>query len=99
MPCLHSVKFNTPSDRLMPYINQGGLWDNQRKYNPQDPDFIGSINIAGVEHKIVGWKSSSTHPQSPCINIKLSDPAPVPMPCVQVDDASLTKEKKDDIPF
>ena len=86
----------------MPYLNQGGLWDNQRKFNPQDPDFVGSINIGGVEHKLVGWKSSSTHPQSPTINIKLSDPNPVPMKYTQADaiaETRLTKEHEDDIPF
>lgn len=89
----------------MAYINQGGLWDNQRKFSPNDPDFVGSINIAGVEYKLVGWKSSSTHPKSPTINMKLSDPKPVPMNEVNFAEAEarvaalLAKEKKDDIPF
>lgn len=74
------------------YLNQGGLWDNQRKYEPKDPDFVGSINIAGVEHKLVGWVSSSTHPNSPAINIKVNA-APVPMQYEK------PKEKKDDVPF
>jgi len=84
----------------MAYINQGGLWDNQRKYEPNDPDFVGSINIAGVDHKIVAWMSSSKNKLAPTINIKVNELAktsvlerPVPM------DYSKTKEKEDDIPF
>jgi len=73
------------------YLNQGGLWDNQRKYEPNDPDFVGSINIAGVEHKIVAWMSTSKNKLAPTINIKLSDPRPVPMPA--------PKDKQDDRPF
>ena len=76
------------------YLNQGGLWDNQRKYEPNDPDFVGSINIEGVEHKIVAWMSTSKNKLAPTINIKLSNPRPVPMP-----EAKATKEKEDDIPF
>jgi len=79
------------------YINQGGLWDNQRKYEPSDPDFVGNINIAGVDHKIVGWMSSSKNKLSPTINIKLSNPRPVPMP--EHRPVAVDKEKKDDIPF
>ena len=76
------------------YLNQGGLWDNQRKFEPQDPDFVGSINIAGVEHKIVAWMSTSKNKLAPTINIKLSNPRPVPMP-----EAKVLKETDDDIPF
>jgi hypothetical protein len=82
----------------MPYINQGGLWDNQRKFDPKDPDFVGSINVGGVEHKLVGWVSSSKHPQSPAINIKLSDPRPVPIQYKQ-SEASVLKEIDDEPPF
>jgi hypothetical protein len=79
------------------YLNQGGLWDNQRKYEPHDPDFVGSINIAGVEHKIVAWMSTSTNKLAPTINIKLSDTRPVPMP--EHRPVAVDKEKEDDIPF
>jgi len=76
------------------YLNQGGLWDNQRKYSPQDPDFVGSINIAGVEVQVVGWMSNSTNPKAPTINLKVNS-APVPMP----QQAPKVEDKKDDIPF
>ncbi len=84
------------------YLNQGGLWDNQRKYEPHDPDFVGSINIAGVDHKIVAWMSTSKNKQAPTINIKLSEPRPVPMPQREQVVSAMpvpAKEKKDDIPF
>ena len=67
---------------------------NDRKYTPNDPDFVGSINVEGVEHKIVGWKSTSKNKQAPLINIKLCNPRPVPMP-----EAKVLKEIDDDIPF
>ena len=89
MPHLYSGTLDAASD--MSYLNQGGLWRNKMKRNNKDPDFIGSININGVEHKVVAWRSSSPHKQAPLINIKLSDPAPVPM--------AQPVEKKDDIPF
>jgi len=76
------------------YTNQGGLWDNQRKFEASHPDFVGSIDIAGVRYELVGWKSSSTNPKSPTINLKINAVvAPVPM----VTDK--TKDKEDDIPF
>ena len=76
------------------YLNQGGLWDNQRKYSPKDPDFVGSINIAGVEVQVVGWMSSSTNPKAPTINLKIQAP-PVPMP----QQAPKVEDKDDDVPF
>jgi len=84
------------------YLNQGGLWDNQRKFEPQDPDFVGSINIAGVEHKIVAWMSTSKNKLAPTINIKVNEPRPVPMkytPVFKQPDAKVLKEIDDDIPF
>lgn len=90
------------------FLNQGGLWDNQRKYEPHDPDFVGSINIGGVEHKLVGWMSTSTNKQAPTINLKVNNPRPVPMKYGQAEYIAAspevaikpkTKEKEDDIPF
>ncbi len=80
----------------MSYDNQGGLWDNQKKYNASDPDFVGSITIGGVKHKLVAWKSSSTHPQSPTINIKLNQGVPQVVGFMPNPE---TKDKDDDIPF
>ena len=76
------------------YKNQGGLWDNQRKYEPNHPDFVGNININGTVYELAAWKSSSTNPKSPTINIKVQS-AVVPM---QYDKPEV-EDKKDDIPF
>ena len=84
------------------YLNQGGLWDNQRKFNPQDPDFVGSININGTVYELVGWMSSSTNPKAPTINLKVQATV-VPMQYEREAVVSAmpipAKEKKDDIPF
>lgn len=80
------------------YLNQGGLWDNQRKYEPHDPDFVGSINIAGVEHKIVGWMSTSKNKLAPTINIKVNPSVGFAKAAPQ-HKAVPDKEEKDDIPF
>lgn len=53
------------------FNNHGGLWDNQRKFEKTDPDFVGSVTIGGVEYNLVGWMSSSTHPKAPTINLKV----------------------------
>ena len=53
------------------FNNHGGLWDNQRKYEKTDPDFVGSITIDNVEYNLVGWMSSSSNPKAPAINIKI----------------------------
>ena len=76
------------------YVNQGGLWDNQRKFDAKDPDFVGSINIGGTDFKLVGWMSSSTHPQAPNINLKV---APTMPQAVAVE--TVVKVSDDDIPF
>ena len=70
--------------------NQGGLWENTRKFNPSDPDFTGVINVNGTEIKFVAWHSTSTNPKAPKLNIRV-DSAPVFQ--------TTTKEKDDDIPF
>lgn len=76
------------------FNNQGGLWDNQRKFEPNHPDFVGQLNINGIVYELAAWKSSSTNPKSPTINIKVQA-AVVPMQYEQ----PVAKEKKDDIPF
>ena len=53
------------------FNNHGGLWDNQRKYEKKDPDFVGCITIGGTEYQLVGWMSSSSHPKAPTINLRL----------------------------
>ena len=75
------------------YTNQGGLWDNQRKFEASHPDFTGTINIAGTEYEIAGWMNTNKHPKAPTINLKVTAP-PVPMP-----KAEPKKEDDDDIPF
>ena len=78
------------------YTNQGGLWDNQRKYEPSDPDFVGNINIAGVDHKIVAWMSTSKNKLAPTINIKVNS---VDFVKAAPQYKAVDKEKEDDIPF
>lgn len=56
------------------FINKGGLWDNQRKYEPTDPDFTGSINIGGAMYSIAGWMNTSTNLKSPNINLVVTPP-------------------------
>ena len=78
------------------YNNHGGLWVNARKFHKTDPDFVGAVTIEGVEYKLVGWKSTSKHPNAPQINIRLGSHkslvAPVPM-------VTEHKDNDDDIPF
>jgi len=78
------------------YNNHGGLWDNQRKFEKTDPDFVGAVTVGGVEYKLVGWMSSSTNPKAPTINLKVGLTkgclAPVPMDCSKQGDS-------DDPPF
>ena len=78
------------------YINQGGLWDNQRKVVPKDPDFTGSINVNGVELWLAGWVSTSTNPKSPAINLSVTAKGSAGMPAVGV---APTKSDAYDIPF
>ena len=75
------------------FNNHGGLWDNQRKFEKTDPDFVGSVTIGGVEYNLVGWMSSSTNPKAPTINLKVGltkHTKPV---------GFMPKEKEDDVPF
>ena len=53
------------------YNNHGGLWNNQRKYEKTDPDFVGSVTINGEEIMLVGWMSNSKHPKAPTINLRV----------------------------
>ena len=76
------------------YKNQGGLWDNQRKFEKTDPDFNGYINIEGKVYEMVAWMSTSQHPKAPTINIKLTLPVKF-----QGTASLVVKEKDDDVPF
>ena len=73
--------------------NQGGIWENTRKFNPSDPDFIGVLNVNGEDVKFVGWCSTSEHPQAPKISLKVNTHA---MPPVF---QTTAKVVDDDIPF
>ena len=82
------------------YANQGGLWENQRKFTAKDPDFVGSININGEEVQIVGWQSSSTHPKAPTINLKVNAPVKFQQSdSIAESPAVAVKGDVDDIPF
>lgn len=39
--------------------NSGSLFKNERKQQPNHPDFTGSINVEGVIWRLSGWKKTS----------------------------------------
>ncbi len=82
------------------YANQGGLWENQRKYTDKDPDLVGSINVNGEEIKLVGWKSTSTNPNAPKFNLKVNAPVKFQQADLVTESPAVSvKANDDDIPF
>ena len=49
-------------ENQQPYdnTNRGVLFGNKRKETDNHPDYTGSIDIAGVEHWLSGWKKVSS---------------------------------------
>lgn len=54
-------------------LNRGRIWPNNRKQNPSQPDFEGTINIKGEEFWISAWKpnqESGTDAQSLSFSVR-----------------------------
>jgi uncharacterized protein (DUF736 family) len=39
--------------------NRGAVFKNDRKEGENDPDFKGTLNVAGVDHWVNGWRKTS----------------------------------------
>jgi hypothetical protein len=65
-------------DRTMPKqefdnTNRGAMFLQEEKKTENHPDFSGSINIAGVDHWISGWKKVSKDGEYKFISLSLGE--------------------------
>jgi hypothetical protein len=63
-------------------VNKGALFSNKdRKKSETDPDYTGEINVAGVEHRLSGWrKQSKKGVQYLSLSIRVKEEAAQPKP-------------------
>ena len=52
--------------------NRGAIWRNKDKQEDKQPDFKGSINVAGVDYWISGWqRKEGDNPKAPVIRFSV----------------------------
>lgn len=53
--------------------NRGSIWKNEKKATDSQPDFIGSINVEGVEYWVSAWKRKEGASQkAPALSFSIS---------------------------
>jgi uncharacterized protein (DUF736 family) len=57
--------------------NTGSLFKNDKKTGEKQPDYQGTINIAGREMRIAGWLRTSTN-GTPFMSLQISEKMPAP---------------------
>lgn len=52
--------------------NRGSIWKNDKKVKDTDPDFTGSVNVAGVEFWVNAWKrKEGANPKAPALSFSI----------------------------
>jgi hypothetical protein len=57
--------------------NRGSIWKNEKKTEPNHPDFTGELNVAGIEYWVSAWKrKEGAKPTAPALSfsIKIKEP-------------------------
>lgn len=54
--------------------NRGAMWLNKNKQSDNHPDFSGSINVAGIEYWLSGWKKRADQSdQAPLVSFSVRE--------------------------
>lgn len=54
--------------------NQGVLFNNTKKTQPNHPDFTGKITVEGKEFELSAWKKHSEKSQSEYLSVAIREP-------------------------
>lgn len=86
--------------------NRGALFKNDRKEQPNHPDYRGSVNVGGVEYWLSAWIKDGQKGKFMSLSIKPKDDQPRQQEPARQRKAepissgrSLKEEMDDDIPF
>lgn len=58
--------------------DRGALFKNDRKEQPNHPDYKGSLNVNGVDYWVSAWIKEGAKGKFMSLSVKAKDAAPVP---------------------
>ena len=78
------------------YENSGTLARNQKKEQPNHPDYTGSIRVAGVDYWLNGWAKDSERGKFMSLSVKPKEQQSTPPPAKK---QCAADEPEDGLPF